>query len=172
MTAETPTTTRKLTCRLTGDELRAYGSEMARLIREVTRLKVAKKENSDRDQREIDARVDRVGIIAAAVDAGQEERDVICEIRRDYSALAILHVRTDPEECWPEGTTAEVHTRAMTEDERQETLPLAGAEQAAAEPGVNHAVEVLGKELVGDHAEKIERPKPTARPAGFRPEAT
>lgn len=130
------TETRMLMCRLSEDEQRMRGVEMADEIKKLDAL--------DRDKRSIaeqikdaEARVDR---LAETVKHRQEERNVVCTMTPDFEADTMTIRRTDTGEI--------VHIRQLTHTERQPELPGMKVEAAAEKTDPGRAQAVDDDELI------------------------
>jgi hypothetical protein len=110
--AKPKTETRSLMCRLTDDEQRVRGVDLAdqqKLLADLTEQKPAIGDQI----KDAQAKIDR---LAETVKHRQEERPVTCLMTPDYSADSMTITRTDNGEI--------VAVRQLTHGERQPELPL------------------------------------------------
>ena len=119
------TETQSLMCRLTDDEQRARGVDLATAQKELTDLNEQKREVADRIKG-CQARIDR---LAETVKHRQEERPVACTLHPDYHADSMTIRRTDTGEI----VSVRQLTHAEREAHRQPDLP--GTEQGSSEKG-------------------------------------
>lgn len=115
--AKPKTETRSLMCRLTDDEQRVRGVELADAQKRLAELTEEKRAVGDRIK-DTQATIDR---LAETVKHRQEERPVTCTMTPDYGADSMTIRRTDTGEI--------VAVRQLTHNERQPELP--GTEEKA-----------------------------------------
>lgn len=110
------TIVRSLACQLSDEELLKKGTELAQAVEDI--------QGEDRRQADIKASMKarmtaleaRRDELSVTVRRREEERDVQVEVWHDYSRAIVYDVRTD---------TGEVlFRRPMTDDERQQALPM------------------------------------------------
>lgn len=118
---------RNLMCRLTDDEQRARGVELANAHKKLEELDLDKKRVQD-DIKQAEANRDRLAVI---VRNKQEERPVTCTMEPDYAADSMTIRRTDNGEI--------VEIRQLTFGERQHELPF-DDEKKDDRPGVTAKV--------------------------------
>ena len=119
------TETNLLMCRLTDDEQRARGVDLATAQKELADLTEQKRELGDRIKG-CQAKIDR---LAETVKHRQEERPVTCTLHPDYHADSMTVRRTDTGEI----VSVRQLTHAEREAHRQPDLP--GTEQGSSEKG-------------------------------------
>lgn len=108
------TVTRELLCDLNERELRERGDEMAAAELRAETLKAERR----RLNASIREQTDRRTVLAAAIDARKELREVACEWRPDYKRKVCLLVRADTQEKLPEErdlTSEELQLRMATD---------------------------------------------------------
>lgn len=110
--AKPKTETRSLMCRLTDDEQRVRGVDLADQQKLLADLTEQKRAIGDQIK-DAQAKIDR---LAETVKHRQEERPVTCLMTPDYSADSMTITRTDNGEI--------VAVRQLTHSERQPELPL------------------------------------------------
>lgn len=111
------TVVRSMPCKLTEDELLKVGGELAATVQDI--------ESEDRRQADVKAQMKsrlteleaRRSRLAITVSRREEHRDVQVEIWHDYQRGIVQDIRRDTGEI--------VHTRPMTDEERQVKLPIA-----------------------------------------------
>ena len=114
-------TTEILPCDLTVDEQVERGQQLVQAMAEKAKLIADKKTIANEfKQRELEAET-KIGMIQKVVSERREYRDIECTEFRDYKAGKVFVVRDDL------GTI--VHTRQMTQYERQQLLPEVSAEE-------------------------------------------
>jgi len=113
---------RQLRVNLTNDEIRERGKIAAKLVGEIGTLQDEKKQSAKHYVAEIDSRQTQVKHLSYTIDSGFEERDVTCLVMLDSPQVGLkTTVRLD--------TGEEVETEAMTDSDRQRTLPLTPAKE-------------------------------------------
>jgi hypothetical protein len=110
--AKPKTETRQLMCRLTDDEQRCRGVDLADHQKKLAELTEKKRELGDQIK-DCQAKIDR---LAETVKHRQEERPVTCLLTPDYTADSMTVTRTDSGEI--------VAIRQLTHAERQPELPM------------------------------------------------
>ena len=109
--------TRSLMVGLNEDEIRAYAGELARVTAQQAELEDEKKAVTSGFKNRIDRCVADCRTLAQKVTTRRELRDIDCEWQPSKDGKMFL-IRLD---------TAEIiDTRKMTEEEHQQSLPLAG----------------------------------------------
>lgn len=108
--------TKDLPCKLTESELKEFGRKLA-----VKCEDIAAEESRQKDQKsEMKARLDGMeserSILALVVRRQEEQRDVECEEEFNYESGKVTVSRTD--------TGEELRVRPMTNEERQQPLPV------------------------------------------------
>lgn len=108
--------TKNLPCKLTEAELKEFGRKLA-----VKCEDIAAEESRQKDQKsEMKARLDGMeserSIFALVVRRQEEQRDVEVEELFDYEAGKVIQTRLD--------TGEEIRVRPMTNEERQQPLPV------------------------------------------------
>lgn len=126
---------RLLMCRLTDDEQRVRGVELADAQTRLAELNEKKREIGDQ-VKDCQAKIDR---LAETVKHRQEERSVACSLTPDYSADSMTIRRTDTGEI--------VAVRQLTHAERQPELP---GTQVEPEPEVEANADTEAVEARGD----------------------
>ncbi|MEE9905533.1 MAG: hypothetical protein K4305_08945 [Chlorobium sp.] len=111
-----------LPCLLTDGEKIEKGRELSGLIATIGDLQVQKKAHADRLKKEIEGHEVEVEDISKIIRDGFEFRMVECIEERDYEKMMIHVIRTD--------CGSIVRSRAMTIDERQESMFEEQAEEA------------------------------------------
>lgn len=111
--------TRELGCELTDSETRERGEEMAAAEREVDRLKDRRKALNA----QIRGKLDRMTVLAKAIDSHKEVRDVPCTWRPDYQRKVWELTRDDVQKV--------IEHRPMGAVDMQTRLPLESAADAA-----------------------------------------
>jgi hypothetical protein len=107
-------TTRKLPVQLTDDELQQRSQALVGNIKQTDALKEEKKTATSEFKARIGACNDVTKRLTEIISSGKEERDVECEMTKDYKGGTVTVVRLDTGEV--------VETRPMTADERQESM--------------------------------------------------
>lgn len=110
------TVVRSLPCRLTEEELLKKGGELAATVQDIEteeRRQMDQKATMKARMTEIEARRTQLAI---AVSRREEDRDVQVDIFHDYQRGVVEDVRRDTGEV--------VFRRVMSEDERQQELPI------------------------------------------------
>jgi hypothetical protein len=105
------TENRRLMCKLTPEEQRARGVELADTQHEITQATEEKRQVGERIK-EAQAKIDR---LTQTVKHCQEEREVTCLLTPDYDADTMTFTRTDNGEI--------VYVRQLSYNERQPELP-------------------------------------------------
>lgn len=119
------TETNQLMCRLTDDEQRCRGVDLATAQKQLAELTEQKREIGDQIK-DCQAKIDR---LAEAVKHRQEERPVACTLHPDYDADSMTVRRTDTGEI----VSVRQLTHSEREAHRQPDLP--GTEQGSSEKG-------------------------------------
>jgi hypothetical protein len=138
-------TSQKLPVKLDDDTLLERGRQLVQNMRKVAMAEEAKKlENKKRDG-EISLLEEVTSLLSAIISTGTEEREVECEVRRDYVHGKVTTFRTD--------TGEQIDDRIMTADERQE---LMFAEKESRDPAKGKGGDPFGAASDGgdDVAEK------------------
>jgi hypothetical protein len=137
---------RKLPCKLTEDELLARGDAMAQAELEIEELRARRKAlNTEiRDQVDLRAR------LAHVIEAGVEDRAVVCKWIDNFAANQSLLIRQD--------TGAEVESRTLTASELQTEFDLASGE--VAQDIVDDIVESVDDTAARAKQKQKRRPKP------------
>ena len=111
-----PPYTRLLPCKLTDDELREYGQDLAKVRQDILTeeaRQVSLKQQLKASLTELEARSLRLSSMIAR---GEEARDVEVEPRLDFRKSEYCEIRAD--------TGERISERLITEEERQEHLNL------------------------------------------------
>jgi hypothetical protein len=114
-----------LPVKLTDEELRAKGDEIANQVIELIENEDDKKNCAADYTRRIKAIRQKIAALSGEVSSGTELRDVRCEERPDYEANLMLTFRLDTGEI--------IERRVLTHDERQQKMVLVQMPQAAEE---------------------------------------
>lgn len=112
---------RELMCKLTEGEIIARGDEMAKAELEIDRLKETRRGVNG----QIADLSTRRNKLATIIEEGEEARAVDCTWIEDFAKNVVRLVRQD--------TGAEVDTRPMTADDRQESLGLEAVDDVTGE---------------------------------------
>lgn len=108
--------TKTLTVKLTADEIKAYGEELASLCDKIAEeeedKRLANKNASDR----IRGLQQKVTAITPRIQDGEEIRAVECDVDMDYDSYTVTISRQDTGEV--------VEVRPMTEEEKQPELEM------------------------------------------------
>lgn len=113
---------RNLPVKLTESETLARGEELARVVDEYKREEAAEKARAKLAREGLVAKRQRMETLAQAVETRTEHRDVQCTWTYAHATLTAKLRRVD--------TGAEVESRAMSFEERQERLPGMGDDDA------------------------------------------
>lgn len=135
-------TTRKLPVQLTEEEIQQRSQALAGNLKKTDVLKEEKKASTSEFKARIDACNDITKKLAEIITSGKEDRDVECEMIKDFKRNTVTITRTDTGEV--------VDERPMTEDERQEKMW--GQESEPRQP-----VKGKGKKLPGMDGDDDER---------------
>ena len=109
------TTTMRLACKLTDDELRAAGDGLAKVVQDIASEDDAQKDQKAQMKARLMELTARQTILALQVSRREEHRDVEVTIAVDYKLGVEIRTRTDTGEV--------ISTRALRDDERQPRLP-------------------------------------------------
>lgn len=110
------TTTRTLPVKLSQDELRERGDTLASVIQD---LNTEQKRQTDQKAQmkaklsELEARQTQLAIM---ISRREEDREVVIDVWHDFERGTVSEVRRD--------TGEELHSRHMTDEERQRSLPI------------------------------------------------
>lgn len=106
--------TRLLPCKLTDDEIREYGKDLAKVRQDILTeeaRQVSLKQQLKASLTELEA---RSLALSSKIGRGEEARDVDVEPQLDFKKGVYCEVRTD--------TGEKISERAVTEEERQESM--------------------------------------------------
>ena len=109
------TTTMRLACKLTDDELRAAGDGLAKVVQDIASEDDAQKDQKAQMKARLMELTARQTILALQVSRREEHRDVEVTIATCYDDGVEIRTRTDTGEV--------ISTRALRDDERQPRLP-------------------------------------------------
>ena len=107
---------RRLPVKLTDDELLARGRQLVENMRKTAVAEEAREAENKKRKGDIALLEEATGLLSAIISTGTEEREVECEIRKDFIHGKVTTVRMDTGEI--------IDERIMTADERQETMPF------------------------------------------------
>ena len=109
--------TENLACRLTDDELRGYGDDLAGVVQDIsaeTDRQTDLKSQMKARMTELEARKSQLAI---KISRREEYREVDVIVTHDYANGVVTRDRTD--------TGKRIHERPLHDDERQPDLPVA-----------------------------------------------
>lgn len=109
-------TTMRLPVKLDDEELLDRGQQLVKNMRKAAAAEEARDAENKKRKGEIAMLDEITAKLSGAIALGTEERDVECEVRKDYRHGRVTTVRTDTGEV--------VDERTMTAQERQETMPF------------------------------------------------
>lgn len=107
-------TTKKLPVRLSDDEVIERGKQLVENIRKTGKAESEREAENKKRKAEIEALELITSKLVDIVEKGEEDRDVECELKKDFERGVVTVVRLDTGEV--------VETRPMTPDERQEEM--------------------------------------------------
>jgi hypothetical protein len=131
-------TSQKLPVKLDDDTLLERGRQLVQNMRKVAAAEDAKKLENKRRDGEISLLEEVTSLLSAIISTGSEEREVECEVRRDYLRGKVTTLRSD--------TGEQIDERIMTADERQE---LMFAEKEARDPAKGKGGDPFGGDKGG-----------------------
>ncbi len=102
---------KSLPVKLTNNELRAYGDELAKVVGEWAKIKTDKKETAAQYKLQIEALEARMQTIAIKIEQRKEWRMIECYEREDLEAQRLNTIRIDTGEV--------VNWRVMTQEDIQ-----------------------------------------------------
>lgn len=114
-----PLTSKQLPCKLTNEELRKYGEELANTIDEVSNEEARQESVKKEMKSTLTGLQSKLTILSSKIRRGEEYRDVQVQPEMDFKQGVYREVRTD--------TGAIITERPLTDDERQEALPFGKA---------------------------------------------
>lgn len=117
------TEARQLRVKLTEKELAAAGLDLARVEQDINDEENSQAEAKAAMKKTLEAFTAKKGRLVTIITRGEDVRDVVVEVRRDFKAGRVTEVRMD--------TGEEIGARDMRDDERQ--LPLSPEVAAVAE---------------------------------------
>ena len=117
-------TSMRLPVKLNDDELLARGRQLVENMRKTAAAEEAREVENKKRKSEIELLEEVTARLGGSISSGSEEREVECEMRKDYIHGSVTTVRSDTGEV--------VDERVMTADERQEVMPF--VPPAAREP--------------------------------------
>jgi hypothetical protein len=112
-------TSMRLPVKLNDDELLARGRQLVENMRKTAAAEEAREVENKKRKSEIELLEEVTARLGGSISSGSEEREVECELRKDYVHGNVTTVRSDTGEV--------VDERTMTADERQECMPFAPA---------------------------------------------
>ena len=127
MSITVETTTRSLSCKLTDDELRAIGRNMAHEVELAQAAENNKKSVQAQFKATIEAHMANISLASKKINTGVEYREIECDIVFDYD-LGIRYLQR-------RDTGETVESRLLTKEEKQRSFSFAGELDASVEAG-------------------------------------
>ena len=117
-----------------GDELAGVDTEIAKLHDEIAIIKAKAKEECKQRQAEIDTALKQQKKLREAINTGLDVRPVPCQWHDDNSKPERFLVRNDARTAWPDGThpDGEVFRRVLDAHEQQQAMFAEGDEAQGA----------------------------------------
>jgi hypothetical protein len=109
--------TKRLPVKLDDDVLLERGHQLVENMRKTATAEDEREKENKRRKSDIDLLEGVTSKLCAIISTGYEEREVDCEVRRDFKHGKVTTIRTDTGEV--------VDERTMTAEERQEMMPFA-----------------------------------------------
>jgi len=106
----------RLPCKLTNDELRVKGEELARLISNMSEVELAKKAKTAEFNGRIGDLQEKQDALSHEINQKAEVREVKCEEEFNWETNVVETIRTD--------TGAVIHTRIIRPEERQRKMEV------------------------------------------------
>ena len=110
-------TSMRLPVKLNDDDLLARGRQLVENMRKTAASEEAREVENKKRKSEIELLEEVTARISSTISSGSEEREVECELRKDYVHGSVTTVRSDTGEV--------VDERTMSADERQDVMAFA-----------------------------------------------
>jgi len=107
-------TTKRLPVKLSDDELLERGKQLVESMRKTAVAEAEREADNKKRKGDIALMEEVTSRLASIIRDGQEDREVECELRKDFEHSSVTTVRTDTGEI--------VDTRVMDNEERQEQM--------------------------------------------------